>query len=354
MNAGRGVTLSRLGLGAVGLVTSAALGVAATVLCLTPATPKSLAAARPATSAPVSQQEFDDRRSVDLTATRAPTVAITLPRGGRITRSSCGTSALESGSVAVAVDGVVLVALATSVPLWRDLVPGDKGEDVVAVQTELARLGHPVTADGSVGSSTVSAFGALMKAAGDAAYRSESIPASRIVWLPAPTVRPGSCTHGVGGTVEAGSVLATVAGALTAVAVVRQPDALVPGDRVLEIDGRPVPAGADGTVTDPDVLAAIADTPSFRTVQRTAEAQENAEASTIGAKLRLKDPVTVLAVPPSAVYGIVDGEGCVRSAGRSIPVTIVGSQLGETFLRAEGSAPLRTVELAPSTQPPCR
>ena len=39
------------------------------------------------------------------------------------------------------VNGVSVVALATATPMYRDLATGDKGDDVLALNNELARLG---------------------------------------------------------------------------------------------------------------------------------------------------------------------------------------------------------------------
>ena len=46
---------------------------------------------------------------------------------------------LTSGKTAMKVNGVSVVALATATPMYRDLATGDKGDDVLALNNELAR-----------------------------------------------------------------------------------------------------------------------------------------------------------------------------------------------------------------------
>jgi peptidoglycan hydrolase-like protein with peptidoglycan-binding domain len=325
-----------------------AVGVGAAALTLIPAVPTALATAAPATKVAASPQTFSDERRVELAVTRAPETTVTVPMAGRITASRCGVEPFSSGTSSLSVNSQAVVSLATRVPLWRDLSVGDKGEDVVALQSELARLGHAVKADGSVGAATLAAVASLIANAGETGYRSQTVPASRLLWIPEPTAMPESCALSVGSAVEAGGVLATFSGAITALSVVQLPDGTMPGERVLEVDGHSVPVGPDGTVTDAASLAGLAATPALRAPRK------SEEAATIAAMYRLAEPVSVSAVPPSAVYAVADAKGCVLSAKGSVPVVVVGSQLGETFVRTEAGEPLGIVEVSPAKRPPCR
>ncbi|NUU05332.1 peptidoglycan-binding domain-containing protein [Leifsonia sp. C5G2] len=348
MSAARRISVPRIGLYAIGAITAAALGASGAVLFLAPATPTTLSTAGPATSVPVTSSEFRDERRVELTVAQGPEIPITSPIAGRITRSRCGVQPFESGASSLAVNSVAVVSLATAVPLWRDLALGDTGEDVTALQSELARLGYPVAADGTIGGGTLAAMTKLMRSIGDTAYRSQTVPASRILWIPAPTTAPESCDQSVGSTVEAGGTLATVPGAITALRITRLPEAPLPGERLLALDGQTVPVGEDGAVTDPAALESLTKT---ATVQL---ARKSTESSTITAQYRLATPIRVTAVPPTAVFAVGDQKGCIRSGKVSIPVTVVGSQLGETFVLVDRSTPPSTVEIAPKRQPPCR
>ena len=49
---------------------------------------------------------------------------------------------LASGKGAYKVNDRVVVALNTATPLYRDLKTGDKGDDVLALNNELSRLGY--------------------------------------------------------------------------------------------------------------------------------------------------------------------------------------------------------------------
>jgi len=65
------------------------------------------------------------------------------------------------GDVILEVSGRPVILLAGTVALYRDLEPGDQGQDVVQVQRALAGLGYAVTADGDYGPETTGAVAAL-------------------------------------------------------------------------------------------------------------------------------------------------------------------------------------------------
>src|SRR5690606_19130165 len=117
------------------------------------------------------------------------------------------------------VDGVPLVGLATSVPLWRDLSLGDEGEDVTALHTELARLGYEVDTEGPLRRAALRALRDLYEQAGEKPGALDRVTIDRIVWLPAPSTSVNECLATVGSTVAAGDPVASVPGALESVTV---------------------------------------------------------------------------------------------------------------------------------------
>lgn len=73
---------------------------------------------------------------------------------------------VAAGDVLVEVSGRPVIAIPGEIPVYRDLVPGDSGEDVRQLQTALTALGFPVTVDGSYGAGTSQAVTALYRAKG--------------------------------------------------------------------------------------------------------------------------------------------------------------------------------------------
>ena len=341
------------------------IAVAATVLFASGATaawlwwgaepPSSLAPARPAGAAPVSYREFFDQRTVGLRIESAEDSRLESGLGGRLTSFSCSPGAvIESGSVIAAIDGRPLVALATAPPLWRDLKAGDQGDDVRALQKELARLGYPVTPDGKVGNRTLGAVAALFERVGDAAYEPGAVEVARIVWLPAESVTVGECEASIGETLDARAALASVAGAITRVSVDEPNAGVVPGGRTLTVDTITVPVDESWSVSDPTALGALAAAPSIVRQRNTAISKAGAEGGgTLRGTLALASPVDVGIVPPAAVHSIQGNEGCVAAGQKALRVTIVGSQLGQTFVLFEGGGRPDTVQLSESRRPSC-
>ncbi|MFE4952186.1 peptidoglycan-binding protein [Leifsonia sp. NPDC056665] len=341
------------------------IAVAATVLFASGATaawlwwgaepPSSLAPPKPAGAATVSYREFFDQRTVSLRIESAEDSRLESGVGGRVTSSACSPGAvIESGSVIAAIDGRPLVALATAPPLWRDLRAGDNGDDVRALQKELARLGYPVTRDGTVGKRTLDAVARLFERAGDAAYETGAVEAARIVWLPSKSVTVGECTVSIGETVEARAALASVAGAITRVSADEPNAGVVPGQRTLTVDAITVPVDDSLSVSDPTALGALGAAPSVVRQRNTAMSETGADAGgTLRGTLALASPVDVGIVPPAAVHSITGQEGCVATGQKALRVTIVGSQLGQTYVLFDGGERPDTVQLSESRRPSC-
>ena len=342
---------TKVGLAAVGACLCAALGAVGAVVYMTPVTPASLATPTRSLDFPVGSAEFDDPRPVELSLSRGDDIALTVPASGRVTTSRCKAGVpMESGRSVLLVDGAPLVGLATAVPLWRDLSLGDEGEDVTALQTELARLGYPVDAEGPLRRAALRALRDLYEQAGEKTGALDRVAIDRIVWLPAPSTSLSECLTTVGSTVAAGDPVASVPGALESVAVAEPPAGLVPGDRVLVVDGTSVSVDAALSVSDPVALAQLSPLPSLQPTNTDADA---GHAGAPTAQLVLAAPQAVSVVPPSSVFGAVDGRGCVLSDGTVRSVGVAGSQLGQTFVVVDGPEPLTTVDTDPAPGTPC-
>lgn len=340
-------TLAQLAASTVALVVVAAMGVTAGLLLAADGTPRPLRSAATVDEAPVTGRPFSDVRSVEVDLRPGAASALSSPVDGRVTAFDCapGESFL-SGRSNLQVDGVPIVNLSTRVPLWRDLSRGDTGADVSALQEELVRLGHPLGIDGVVGSETLSGVQDVLEPDARAGPRLDTVPASRFLWLPHPRTAVAACATSTGSRIAADGDVASLAVGLVSAAIGALPDDAAPGDRVLVIDGRDVPVGAHGTIVDPDSLAAIAASSLY------AEAQRNSVTS-ITADLALAHPIVAAAVPPGALYAIDGTTACVVADGSTRKATILGSELGVTFIALPGGDIPSAVDLTPRGASSC-
>jgi hypothetical protein len=345
---------------AVGVATLS-VGVSIGVAIAPASTPADIARSTGAGSVPVAAQKFADGRQVSLAVVPGAQRTLALPRDGRVTALACtGGGELVSGTSAVSVNDEPLVLLATGQPLWRDLVVGDTGPDVSALQAELARLGHDVVADGRFGRGTLDAVRALAKGLGHASAAWQAAPADLFVWLPAPVVTAVSCEAQVGDQMVAGDPLATLTRAVASASVPGVPTDLVPGVRELAVDDARIPVDERGVVADSESLGLLADTASYRSALGIGPANGQQDAGnadntvTVSVEFRLAEPVATLVVPPAALYAITGDEACILSGERPHAVRMVGSQLGKTFVQLAEKATLARVDLGVRGAPSCR
>ncbi|RUR01106.1 peptidoglycan-binding domain-containing protein [Labedella endophytica] len=336
-----------LGAVLVALVVAFAIGVGIAAIVVAPASPQALETPDTITAVPVGVQPFDDARSVDVGFSLGSATTLTSPGDGRVTRFACAAGdSIRSGESLLAIDGSPVLTLSTRVPLWRDLVEEDTGDDVRALQQELARLGEPVTVDGILGTETLDALERRFRAIGDTEVL-EAITAMRILWIPSPSVAIDACELGTGASVAVGEPLATLAAGLAAATVEQLPDDLVPGERVLVVDGERLPLTSDGIVTDTAALATLTSSSSLREAVL-------GEATSFTASMELAEPVDISVVPPSAVVAIDGATGCVVAGDVARPVDIVGSQLGQTLVRfTDDAAAPPSVAVQPAESTTC-
>lgn len=327
-------------------LTISAVSVGATVLALAPARPTALASGTNPTTFPLTTEDFVDQRTVDVTVNTTDGIKLVAPAAGRVTAWACAVgSTVSSGSTLMSLDDQPVLALATSMPLWRELQPGDRGADVTSLQSELARLGKAVTVDGRLGTETLTALTELFHAVGDTSDLG-SVPLARIQWLPAPAVTLGGCTAALGDRLEDGDEVATLPGGVLQLTIDTYPDDLYPGDRVVVIDDIDVPVDPEGHVSSEGI--ALIDG-----IALTRPTDGNGPA-TFSAPLRLTTAIAVAPVPPSSLYDLDGTKGCVTVAGEPHAVTVAGSQLGQTFVVFDTKTTPASVDVTPRGTPPCR
>lgn len=329
-------------------------GVALGALVFRPVSPQGLEEAPGVVEVPVTQRVVDDQRSVQLALTLGPSTSLKTPVAGLITSANCRAGeSISSGDQVMTLDDQRLYALATSMPLWRDLTLGDRGEDVVALQTELERLGYGVFPDGEVGPRTLRATAEFLGMSDPATLRAyTTISRTSFVWLPTSSVVPTSCEAVVGDYLGEHDEIAVLGRSLEQARVADMPADLLPGQRLLSIDGQTISVDEAGVVDDPDQLRVLQMTPSY---QRWLSALSEEPASALEASLVLAEPATVSSVSPSVIYEVDGTSACVLDKGTPRPVTIVSSELGQTFLIfPDGQAAPGSLPTPPKDAPSCK
>ncbi|WP_369961918.1 peptidoglycan-binding protein [Leifsonia sp. EB34] len=315
--------------------------------------PSALSTPQPNTTVLVTERAFADERQAQLQVTTGPVRAVVSPRQGRLTSLSCRSGGrLESGSAFASIDGDRVVALATAVPLWRELRSGDRGEDVRALQAELARLGQPVRPDGIMGRETIRAAAAIRGAESNRAESPETVDPAHFSWIPEPEVTVGECSGIVGAPVAEGDVLVGLSVAVLSARLTTTPASAAPGARVVRVGSLEVPVDSDGAVTDARGLASIGSAPEFLSAAAGA-----GDDTAIPVQWSLTEPVTALVVPPSALWDVRDGSACVMPAEKSgspLEVEVLGSELGQSFVRPAEGHPVKAVRTTPQTGRSCR
>lgn len=329
----------------VGLLAAAVMmvGIAAWAVGVltTSAPPPGLAKPDRIEHAPVVEAEFDDERPVQLTIAQAPPTQVRTGVSGIVTESSCVVGdVVKSGRHTFSVDGSPLVNLSTTVPFWRDLRDGDSGVDVDALQTELRRLGQDVRIDGEVGPETLNAVAAIR-----GLDEVDQFEMSAFVWLPAPALEVRQCEALRGAQVGSGGSLMSVDGSVPTVNVMGLPIEALPGERTLLVDGDEFQLAAM-TITDESEIRRLVESPAFR------DARKIDEQTWLEATVVLSAPARVLSVPPSAVVTAISGQACVFDDNGSISATVVGSQLGQTFIVVDGKEP-QSVLISPKAHHAC-
>lgn len=324
-----------------------AVGVVAGLVWSAARTPEVLQPAVGASSFPVEVMEFVDAQPVSLSLVQEPGAELISRAPGVVTASVCpGAAELTSGASPWSIDGVPVLALATGSPLYRDLKMDDTGPDVDALQLELARLGEEVSETGVVDAATVAAWRAVQQQVG--APATDVLPATEVVWLPAPSTTVATCSARLGGVATEGAVLATSAATTTGVAIETMPSVQVEGPRQVVVGEVVLSVSPGGAVGTPGQVKELLQTPIGMAAAATVDTEVPVPLS---GDLVLVEPVRAATVPASAVVSRVGT--CVEAIdGAAVPVSIVGSGLARSTVTFAGPAP-EEVQVDPADDVSC-
>ncbi|TDP92412.1 putative peptidoglycan binding protein [Leucobacter luti] len=333
---------TRIALGASAALAAVALGVVTGVLIFQDGRPTQLEQSPELSAVPVLERAYDDAHAVEVQPSFSPARELSSATSGKVTGASCGTNTVfVSGQSNFEVDGTAIVNLAMNIPMWRDLDQGDAGSDVQALQETLSELGYNAEGNGVVGPLTTQAVQDLMHQQGNIDFEGSSIPMSGFLWIPEQSVTTSGCSLTVGRQVSANDVVAVVPGQLTAVHVVNPPESVDKQERQLVIENIVAPLGEDGSINDPDALQKLGSLNSISQLRDSRKDEVTGqEATTAKGTIRLATAETVSVVPPGAVFGAEAESACVSAGETIFPITIVGSELGQTFVRFKGDPPV--------------
>lgn len=327
-------SISVSSLGALMLVAG---GVVAGLSLAPDSLPVSLAPGPAVTSAPVTYETFDDQRQLPFATASGASDTVLIASSGTVTSVACEVGgSLASGDVPLSIDSRPVAAFYTSYPLWRDLLSGDKGADVAAIQSELVRLGYAAGTSGVMDWTMRTALKAFFV---DRGYTKPdgSLSRAAILWMPSPQLTISECPLGLADAVNVGDTAVATGGGLVALHPALETEGLAPGARTASFGGLSAPVGEDGVVTDPAFLAAVAASPDYALAVAQAT-QGTAPQVTLGSALTT--PLDTAVVPAGALFRVSGTSGCISSKGDGLPVTIVSSRLGSTYVVIDdGSAP---------------
>ncbi|NEG54715.1 hypothetical protein [Bifidobacterium platyrrhinorum] len=351
-----------------------AMGVGVGFLLTRSKIPPSLVSSTEAGTVKVAATRFDDSRLVALTVSSGESSTVASPTSGTVTGIAVDAgSPIASGQVVFDVDATPVIALHTDVPLYRELASGMRGSDAAGLNAALRRLGYNAPDSDWMTWDTITAYNALAQSVGarqlsrDAGW---TIDPGWFVWLPADSVTVKQTSIAVGRQVTAGQDLFTTAAIPLKATLPAAAADLVAGERVITIGDRTFDVPADAKeLTDAALLAAINGSVAFRMASLGSDSggspasggasAGNAAGSSVGEALsvsydwRLKQPLTVLSVPPSAVYDAAAGSGCVSVDAKPVRVSIIASQLGKTMVSVSDNRTFDHVDVTPRTDEHC-
>ncbi len=151
---------------------------------------------------------------------------------------------------------------------------------------------------------------------------------------------PSTVPVRLGDSVDTSTVLLSLEDSRDALRLSVPPDAY-PADHVITLGDTDYPVPSDGVITDSTLTATILSSREYEAFVRSAPSGDGPVQLPVSWKLA--SPITVTVIPPASVVGDATG-ACVFEDGAPIPVSIVSSQLGRTYVLP--ATPLSAVDTA--------
>jgi len=248
-----------------------------------------------------------------------PTAGTTIPTaGGTVTGVNVTVGqALPTLAPLLTVNGAAVYGIPSSVPLFRDLVEGDYGPDVQALQDALNAVGNSTAGDwpGVFGSATLNALEQWqltnnVSETGRAAL-------SFFTWFPPKSVVL-SVTATVGSKATGGAAIATVA----------DPGALVAQADVAQADVSSVKMGQTAQLSF-DALAGTTETAVVKSLPAQAETSTSTPSAGNSTPVQYSVQLALNALPPGAKAGMT-GQAHIAVQSRTNTIVVPSAAVGGT------------------------
>ncbi|MFC5337288.1 peptidoglycan-binding domain-containing protein [Leucobacter denitrificans] len=315
------------------------LGGAAGYLVFADDLPEAIGTSAQEKVAPVTYREFTDTHNVEVDLVQDKSTNLRSSGGGRVTAVNCKPGQTwENGKSYIEIDGEPIVNLATSAPLWRDISMGDFGKDVEELQAQLAKIGYNSEGNGVLGPYASASVVELRRANGSLTEPTNVVEMQNFLWVPSDSLEVSNCNIEVGQMLAPDQTVASVQGAIREVSVKSLPDFNQEVGMELVVDDIAIPLEADGSVADQSSFQKLVKTPSY--IQSLASSTAQGETPneiptgklTLKGAIRLSEPIRVAVIPPAALFGENGANACVLLNEKSFEVSILGSELGQTFV----------------------
>lgn len=285
------------------VATAICVSVGACALLLPDRAPALLGSAGETTTAPASVQEYSGSQQVTV----VPTI-------------STERNLLGNANGTVTAD-------------WSaDGLASGKGDDVLALNNELSRLGYnSVAGSDTYWWATSDGWRQLMNDNGNPS--DGTLALADTMWIPENAVAVDEWTATTGSMVTGGTAIGKIPGALTKLTV--KNGAAVGQDRTISMYGINGILPADSTeITDAEFLRNVSANETFQSMDM------QTKKAGLDATVALKEPLQVLRVPAGAVFGIDGSSGCIvpkshNASNTPVKVTIVGSELGVSLVQTQ-------------------
>lgn len=131
--------------------------------------------------------------------------------------------------------------------------------------------------------------------------------------------------------IEEGTELADLTVDLTSLTLTHVPEGALVGARTLTVEGVTVELDGENAVTDPAALDVLSQVAALR-------AATEQEGVAVTGTWSLRDPLEVAVIPPHAL-AVQQSGACVVTSDEVRAVTVVGSELGQSFVTFDGEVP---------------
>ncbi|MDR0504615.1 MAG: hypothetical protein LBG70_02245 [Bifidobacteriaceae bacterium] len=311
------------------------------------------------TDVPVVPRLFTDSRQVEVTLTGSPGIALRAHQNGLVTSDQCQVGkTIQSGELAATINGQPIVALSTSIPLWRTLKLGATGKDVLALQNELKRLGKNVEANSHFDKATLTAANALIAQFGGRVNQ-QNLDYRQLIWLPSTNITIAECLFGLNQQANSDQIWGVAQTQWARASLTSSLANPVPGARVLVVSGERMAISDSQEITDPTDLAALVaaqtalDSPE--NIGSTSGVTATGAAVTklkINAQWELAQGLETYSVPARSVVNTAAG-ACVLTKGSIQAVVIRGVELSQTIISTKNNNALETVSLNAPSESQC-